>query len=212
MTLRIFGLTGGIGSGKSTVARRFAARGLPVVDADVLAREVVAPGSPGLAAVVEAFGPGVLDEAGRLDRARLAARVFSAPAERARLDALLHPRIRERFVERTRDLDAAGEPLACYVAPLLFEVGLAESLRPLVVVGLSEELQLARVMLRDGIDEQEARKRVAAQLPLAEKVARADYVIDNHGSLADTEAQADRVLDAICASFGLPAERYPRPA
>jgi dephospho-CoA kinase len=211
VTLRVFGLTGGIGSGKSTVARRFAARGLPVIDADVLAREVVAPGTPGLAEVIQAFGRSVIGPEGHLDRAALAARVFGDPQARTRLNGILHPRIRDRFAERRAELDQAGEPLACYEAPLLVEVGLAESLRPLVVVALDEELQLARVMARDGATEEHARARIAAQLPLSEKVALADYVIDNRGDERDTLAQADRVLDAIASSLGVDPARYPKP-
>lgn len=211
VTLRVFGLTGGIGSGKSSVARRFAARGLPVIDADVLAREVVAPGTPGLAQLVDAFGPSILTPGGRLDRAALAAHVFNDAAARARLNAITHPLIRERFAEKRRALEEAGEPLACYEAPLLVEVGLANTLRPLVVVALSEEEQIARVMRRDGSTREQAAARIAAQLPLEKKVALADYVIDNHGSERDTLDQADRVLDAIASSFGLAPGRYPKP-
>ncbi len=211
MTLRVFGLTGGIGSGKSTVARRFAARGLPVIDADLLAREVVEPGTPGLAQVVAAFGEAVLGPDGRLDRKALGARVFGDAEARARLNGILHPLIREGFARKRVALEQAGEPLACYEAPLLVEVGLADSLRPLVVVALSEELQVARVMQRDQASHDHARARVSAQLPLSEKVALADYVIDNHGSERDTVEQADRVLDAIATSFGVDPARYPKP-
>lgn len=211
MTLRVFGLTGGIGSGKSSVARRFSARRLPVIDADVLAREVVEPGTPGLEQVVATFGSSTIGPDGRLDRAALGAQVFGDADARARLNGILHPLIRQAFAEKRSTLEGAGEALACYEAPLLVEVGLAESLRPLVVVALSEELQLARVMQRDGASEEQARARVSAQLPLSQKVALADYVIDNHGSELDTVTQADRVLDAIATSFGLDPARYPKP-
>jgi dephospho-CoA kinase len=211
VTLRVFGLTGGIGSGKSSVARRFVARRLPVIDADVLAREVVAAGTPGLAEVVAAFGDAAIGPDGRLDRAALGARVFGDAEARARLNGILHPLIRSAFAEKRSALEQVGEPLACYEAPLLIEVGLAESLRPLVVVALSEELQVARVMQRDGASPEHARARVSAQLPLSEKVALADYVIDNHGSELDTVTQADRVLDAIASSFGIDPARYPKP-
>jgi dephospho-CoA kinase len=211
VTLRVFGLTGGIGSGKSSVARRFAARRLPVIDADVLAREVVEPGTAGLAQVVAAFGDAAIRPDGHLDRAALAARVFGDAEARARLNGILHPLIRQAFAQKRSALEQAGEPLACYEAPLLVEVGLADSLRPLVVVSLSEELQLARVMQRDGSTYEQARARVSAQLPLSEKVALADYVIDNRGSELDTVEQADRVLDSIATSYGVDPARYPKP-
>ena len=132
--MRVFGLTGGIASGKSAVAARFAQRGLPVVDADAVAREVVEPGTDGLAAVVEAFGREVLAADGSLDRKRLAASVFGDPKKVARLNAITHPRIAALSAKKMSDLGARGEPLACYEAALLVENGLAEAFRPLVVV------------------------------------------------------------------------------
>ena len=209
--MHVFGLTGGLASGKGVVSARFAARGVPVVNADELAREVVAPGSPGLAAVVEAFGATVLDANGALDRKQVAARVFAEPDARRRLEAITHPRIQARMRERIAALGLQGEPLACYEAPLLVEVGSADQLRPLVVVAATEAHQLARAARRDGMSEAEARRRLAAQLPLAEKIAVADHVIDNDGSVAEAEAAADRVLDAICVRLDLAPERYPRP-
>lgn len=209
--MHVFGLTGGLASGKGVVSARFAARGVPVVNADELAREVVAPGSPGLAAVVEAFGAAVLGPGAALDRKKLAARVFAEPEARRRLEAITHPRIQALMRERMAALAARGEPLACYEAPLLVEVGSAEQLRPLVVVAATEEHQVARAARRDGMSETEARRRLAAQLPLAEKTKVADYVIHNDGSVLDAEAAADRVLDAICAGLGIAIERYPRP-
>jgi dephospho-CoA kinase len=209
--VHVFGLTGGLASGKGVVGARFAARGLPVVNADELARAVVVPGSDGLAAVVEAFGRDVLGSRDELDRKKLAARVFADPEARRRLEAITHPRIQALMQERTAELRRRGEPLACYEAPLLVEVSLTERLRPLVVVAATEAHQLARAQKRDGTNEAEARRRVLAQLPLAEKVKVADYVIENDGSIAEVEAKADVVLDAICASFGVGPERYPRP-
>jgi dephospho-CoA kinase len=205
--LRVFGLTGGLGSGKSTAAARLRQRGLPVIDADALAREVVAPGSPGLAEVVAAFGGGVLRD-GALDRARVASLVFADPAARQRLEAITHPRIQALRDRRVAELAAAGEPLACYEVPLLFERGLEASLRPVVVVSAPEAAQIERARRRDQATEAMVRARLAAQLPLSEKVARADHVIDNSGSIADTEAATDRVLRAICAQLGVDAARY----
>ena len=208
MAIHVFGLTGGIGSGKSTVAARFRARGLPVIDADQLAREVVAPGSPGLSEIVETFGVGVLDHGGELDRKKLAAIVFDDEDARQRLNAITHPRVRELSLARMAELDRAGEPLACYEVPLLIESGLADLLRPLVVVWVPERVQVERTMLRDGATEAEARARVAAQMPLDEKRALADHVIDNSGDLASTHAQADAALEAVCATVGTDASRY----
>lgn len=202
MSIRVFGLTGGLASGKSTVAARFRARGVPVIDADQLAREVVEPGSEGLARVVEAFGEGVLAPDGSLDRARLGELVFAAPEKRHALNAILHPRIGALTAQRITALDAAGEPLACYEAALLVENGLSDAFRPLVVVAVPPDVQLARAVLRDGSTEEQARARIAAQLPLATKIAAADHVIDNAGDAAATERRADEVLAAIRAGVG----------
>jgi dephospho-CoA kinase len=210
VTIRVFGLTGGIGSGKSTVASRFRERGLPVIDADELARQAVLPGSAGLAELTIAFGRSVLDAQGSLDRQKVADLVFTDEAMRKRLNAIVHPRVRELSVERVQKLDAAGEPLACYEVPLLVESGLADVLRPLVVVSVPESVQIARTVARDSTTEQHARTRIAAQLPLERKVELADYVIDNSGSREATREQADRVLDAICIGAGVEPSRYPR--
>ena len=201
MAFTLFGLTGGLASGKSTVAARFREHGVPVIDADQLAREVVAPGSEGLAAVAAAFGEEVLAADGTLDRARMAALVFGDPARRATLNGILHPRIGALTAERAAALAAAGEPLACYEAALLVENGLADVFRPLVVVSLPEAVQVSRAVSRDGGSEEQARARIAAQLPLAKKVALADFVIDSSGNRDSTEAQADGVLTAIRAGL-----------
>jgi dephospho-CoA kinase len=205
MALRVFGLTGGLASGKSTVAARFRARGVPVIDADQIAREVVEPGSEGLARVVEAFGEGVLAPDGSLDRARLGDLVFAAPERRRVLNSILHPRIAARSAERIAALEAGGEKLACYEAALLVENHLADAFRPLVVVAVPLDVQIARAMARDGSTEEQARARVGAQLPLATKIAAADHVIDNVGDPAATERRADEVLEAIRAGEGAPS-------
>lgn len=201
MSILVFGLTGGLASGKSTVAARFRARGVPVIDADLIAREVVEPGSEGLAAVVEAFGSSILAPDGSLDRARLGDLVFAAPEKRRALNAVLHPRIAARSAQRIAALDAAGEKLACYEAALLVENHLADAFRPLVVVAVPLDVQIARAMARDGSTEEQARARVAAQLPLANKIVAADHVIDNAGETTTTERRADEVIDAIRASL-----------
>jgi dephospho-CoA kinase len=202
MSLTLFGLTGGLASGKSTVAARFRERGLPVIDADELAREVVAPGSEGLGAVVAELGAEVLAADGSMDRARVAALVFGDDVRRRRLNAVLHPRIGALTAARAAALGDAGERLACYEAALLVENGLADAFRPLVVVAAPEALQIARAMARDGSTEEQARARIAAQVPLSAKVAAADFVIDNTGDRAALERRADEVLEAIRAQVG----------
>lgn len=211
VALQVFALTGGLGSGKSTVLARLVARGLPVVNADELARAVVEPGSPALDELVAAFGERIVTSDGRLDRQALAAKVFADPTARARLESITHPRIRALSEEKFRAIEARGEPLACYEVPLLFEAKLEHRFSPIVVVSAPEPLQIERATRRDGSDPDHVRARIAAQLPLAEKVDRADYVIDNSGELEDTVRQADRVLDSICERFGLDPARYPLP-
>ena len=208
LALRIFGLTGGIGSGKSTVGRWFRERGVPVIDADQLARDVVAPGTQGLRAIADRFGSGVVAANGELDRKAVAAIVFEDPEARRALNAITHPLVGALFAETTALLDRRGEPLACYEVPLLFEVGLDQMISPIVVVAVPAEVQVERATRRDASTEDEARARIAAQLPLEEKVRRADYVIDNTGSLESTRARAFHVLEAICARFGIDPARY----
>ena len=199
MPLRVFGLTGGIGSGKSTVAALLRERGVPVLDADELAREALAPGSPGLAEVAQAFGPGVLDSQGHLDRKRLAAIVFRDQEARKRLNGITHPLVRRISQERFAELEALGVTLAGYDVPLLFEVGLDQVLRPVVVVATSEATQLERILSRGGLSREQAEARIAAQLPLAEKRARADHVIENDGSRAELAAQVDSLVERLRA-------------
>jgi dephospho-CoA kinase len=185
------GLTGGIACGKSTVSRLLAARGAAIVDADSLARDVVAPGTAGLAEVVAAFGNDVLHADGTLDRERLGQRVFGDPAARARLNAVTHPRIAELSILRIAEARASGAPIVIYDAALLFEVGRADFFRPLVVVTAPREVQISRIVARDALSPEAAAARIDSQMPVAEKAARADHVIDNGGSLAHTEAQVD---------------------
>jgi dephospho-CoA kinase len=199
--MRMFGLTGGIASGKSTVAARLATRGVPVLDADAFAREVVEPETRG-------FGEGVILPNGSLDRKALAAIVFVDEALRKRLNAITHPRIAERSAERASELSARGEPLACYEAALLVESGLADAFRPLVVVLAPEEERVARAIRRDGTTGEEARARIAAQVSLAEMRRAADFVIHNDADLPSLYRKTDEVLAQICARVGVPLERY----
>ncbi len=193
----LIGLTGGIACGKSTVADALRARGAVIVDADQVARDVVAPGTPGLAAVVEAFGEGVLDADGRLDRAALGARVFGDEMARRRLEGILHPLIAQESMVQLQTAAATGAPLVVYDAALLVESGRADLFRPLVVVSAPEAVQRERLMARDGLERPAAEARIAAQMPVAEKAAVADHVVDNGGDRAATEAQIDALWDRL---------------
>ncbi|HJL04535.1 MAG TPA: dephospho-CoA kinase [Polyangiaceae bacterium LLY-WYZ-15_(1-7)] len=196
------GLTGGIASGKSTVAALFAGLGIPVVDADQLAREVVAPGTEGLAAIVETFGDAYLAEDGSLDRKKLGALVFDDAGARRKLNAITHPRIAQAAMKRMAELQSHPAPYVLYEAALLVENRIHEAFGALVVVSVDEATQVARLRERDGLSEAEARARLEAQLPLAEKVAVADYVIDNGGTREQTAAQVEAVHAKLVARFG----------
>ncbi len=198
----VVGLTGGIACGKSTVAAQLAELGVPIVDADALAREVVAPGTPGLAAIVERFGSDVLLADGSLDRKKLGERVFSDPDARRALNAITHPRIAAAGLEKLRALADHPAPYRVYEAALLVENGMAKAFAALVVVTVDEATQLARLMARDGSTEDEARARIASQLPLAKKVEVADHVIDNSGAPEATQTQVRALHDALVARFG----------
>jgi len=206
--VHLFGLTGGIASGKSTVAARFRRRGVPVVDADELAREVVAPGTDGLRAVVEAFGPGVLGPEGALDRPALARIVFADDTARRTLNAITHPLITRLSMERGAELASQGEALACYEAALIVENGVADAFRPLVVVSCPEDVQIARILGRDKASLEDARARMRAQKPLAEKVAVADFVVDTSSTLEEGAERADEALAGVCARVGVDYGRY----
>ena len=180
---RVIGLTGGIASGKSAAADVLRGLGVPVVDADRVAREVVAPGQPALAAIREEFGDGVIGADGRLDRAALAKVVFGDAAHRRRLEAITHPAIGARSGEQMRAHFEAGHDVVVYEASLLVETGRHRDFDALLVVTAPQADKLARLRARDGIDEAAARARLEAQLPDSDKVAVADAVIDNSGDL-----------------------------
>jgi len=194
--LTLVGLTGGIGTGKSTVARLIAELGVPVLDADQLAREVVEPGQPAHAAIAAAW-PEAIGAGGRIDRKRLGAIVFADASARRRLEAITHPAIQALCDRRADELAAAGHRLAFYEASLLVETGRHRDLDGLVVVTASEETQVRRTTARDGLGAAEARARIAAQLPQAEKLRAATYVIDNDGSLDATRAQVVRLVQRL---------------
>jgi dephospho-CoA kinase len=188
----VIGLTGGIASGKSTVSARLRELGASIIDADVVAREVVEPGQPALAEIDERF-PGVVDGHGRLDRTALGERVFGNDTERRALNAILHPRIQQVVLEKTRALAAQGEKLVVYEAPLIIENGIHERLDGLILVVVPREVQLDRLIARTGLSRGQAEARLAAQLPLEEKRKHASWIIDNSGTVAETRAQVDRL-------------------
>lgn len=184
----IIGLTGGIGSGKSTVARAFGELGAGWVDADDIAREVVMPGEPALAAIAQRFGQQILDADGGLNRAALRQIVFSDPEQRRWLESETHPRIRERLQLRLKEL-ALNSPYVLLVSPLLFESGQDALAQRTLVVDVPEELQLSRTLARDGVSEAQVRAILAAQLSRQERLSRAHDVIDNSGSLEHLQHQ-----------------------
>ncbi len=190
--MRVLGLTGGIGSGKSVVASMFKQLGAEVVDADQLAREVVEPGQPALAEIASAFGRDIIGDDGRLDRGKLAAIIFADAAARARLNAITHPRIRERMEEEVaRRADRPG--LLLLDIPLLYENARTSAVEKVIVVWVDADTQLRRLEERNGLSEAEARQRVASQMPLDEKRARADIVIDNSGRQEETRRQVETI-------------------
>jgi dephospho-CoA kinase len=190
--IRAIGLTGGIASGKSTVSNMLRELGADVIDADLLSREVVEPGTPGLEQIAHRF-PGVIGPDGRLDRAKLGARIFFDPNERAALNAIVHPLVQEEFRRRTEALERQGKALVVYDAALLIENGLHEKMDAVVVVDAPEDAQRKRLMERNGLTREEADARIASQMPLREKVKRATWVVDNGGSLESTRAQVERI-------------------
>lgn len=192
-------LTGGIATGKSHVRAAFERLGVPTIDSDILAREAVAPGTDGLNTVVARFGAGVLDAAGTLDRHKLADIVFADPAARRDLEAIIHPAVREATERFFTALDPAAHPFAIADIPLLYEVGRDKDFDVVIVTAVDPETQVTRVMERDGATEAEARQRLAAQMPIDEKVRRADYVITTSGTFDDTALQVEEVFEALSA-------------
>lgn len=191
------GLTGNIASGKSAVAAEWQRLGAAVIDADALAREAVAPGTPGLAAVVAAFGDGVLRADGTLDRAALRGIVFADPVARARLESIVHPGVARLRAEREAALEQAGEPLVINVIPLLFEVGLEDAFDEIVLVDAPESVRRRRLVELRGLDEREAARMIEAQMPAEAKRGRATFVIENRGTLEELRTAARAVLKQL---------------
>lgn len=186
----VVGLTGGIGSGKSEVSRRFEALGIKVVDADIISRDVVAPNSPALQSIKSRFGETIINAEGALDRAQLRAIIFSQPQEKTWLEALLHPLIRQQIIHQ---LNTATSPYAILSSPLLLETTQRQLVDRILVIDASEDLQLARASARDGNKSTQIRAIMKTQLPRAERCALADDIIANQGDLAELDQQVLRL-------------------
>jgi dephospho-CoA kinase len=198
--VKLVGLTGGIASGKSTVAEILERLGAAVINADALSREVVEPGKDAWKEIIDAFGAGVLQPNQALDRQKLRTVIFNDRDGRKKLEAIIHPRVRALAEERIREHAVAGYSIIVYEVPLLFEVNLHEWLRPVILVACDVDTQRTRLRERDQLTQTEAQKHIDAQMSLEEKRRLADYVIENDGSLADLERQVRTVLEKIKAT------------
>jgi dephospho-CoA kinase len=198
--VKLIGLTGGIASGKSTVAAILRRLGAAIVNADELSREVVEPDTPGWNELVATFGSAVLQPDRAIDRQKLRKIIFADPDARKKLEAIIHPRVRALAEQRISEHAAAGFELVVYEVPLLFEGNLQNSLRPVILVATDVTTQKKRLRDRDHLGESEAEKHIAAQMSLEEKRRLADYVIENDGSFADLERQVQAVLAQIKAT------------
>jgi dephospho-CoA kinase len=203
----IVGLTGGIASGKSTVAERFARHGVPVIDADALARQVVEPGQPALERLIQTFGPDVLGADGRLDRERLRQRVFADPEQRRALDRIMHPAIGLAMQQALRE---AQGPYLILMVPLLVETGQHQLVNRVLVVDVPESVQIARLMMRDGGDAEQAAAILAAQTSRAQGLAAAHDIINNEGSPAALDTAVDRLHAAYLEMATHPGAREAR--
>src|SRR5699024_8573711 len=193
MTL-IIGLTGSIGTGKSTITNKLKQLNIPVIDADLIAREVVEPGEPAYKEIVATFGEEILQENKRLNREKLGSIVFSDEAKRKQLNSIIHPAIRAEMIAQ-RDAYVAEEvPCVVLDIPLLYESKLSHFVEKVIVVATERSTQLERIVKRDAIDEEEALRRMNSQIDVAKKVEWADAVIDNNGSIAESEAQIEAIL------------------
>ena len=201
--MKIFGLTGGIACGKSTVSRMLVGRGATVIDADQIARDVVMPGKPAYEDIVKTFGEGVLAPDGTIDRPALGRIVFGDEQARSKLNAITHPRIGQETAQRIQKVREQGVKVLIYDAALLVETGGYKMYEALIVVTADPAVQLERLIARDRIPAEEARKKIDAQFPLEKKVAVADYVIENSGDLAALEPQVDALWKALAERAGL---------
>jgi dephospho-CoA kinase len=197
----LVGLTGGIGSGKSTVARLLERRGAVVIDADQLAREAVAKGSPGFERVVDTFGVPIVTPDGDLDRQALAPIIFSDPERKAALEGIVHPEVARRFGEQVDELRSTDR-VVVYVSPLLVELGLAPAFDVVIVVTASPHLRVSRVASGRDLSPEDVRARMAAQATDEQRMEVADILVDNDGSLSELEPQVDRIWDDLVARAG----------
>ncbi len=191
--MKLFGLTGGVGMGKSAAAKILADRGIPLVDTDVLARQIVEPGQPALKEIQQTFGDGVIASNGQLRRDVLAQIVFSDPAARQKLEAITHPRIRKLWREQVEAWRSAKVPVACVVIPLLFETSAEKEFDATLCVACSAATQQKRLQER-GWGAEQITRRIAAQAPIESKIAKANFVLWSEGSLDILAAQIDRIL------------------
>ncbi|KGR76804.1 dephospho-CoA kinase [Ureibacillus sinduriensis] len=190
----IIGLTGSIASGKSTVANMLKNYGLPIVDADIVARLVVEPGTPTLRKIVEAFGEEALTDEGAMDRQKIGSIIFNNEEKRKQLNGIIHPAIRQEMLRQRDEHFGNGANTVVMDIPLLFESKLQHFVEKIIVVSVSEETQLNRLMERNQLTEEEAKARIASQLPLSEKEQGADAVIDNNGTIEQTARQLENIL------------------
>jgi dephospho-CoA kinase len=195
--VKLVGLTGGIASGKSTVAEILKRQGAAIINADVLAREVVEPGHQAWAEIVNTFGIAVLQPDRTLDRQKLRAIIFDDAAARKKIESIIHPQVRALAEQRIREHAAAGYAVIVYEVPLLFEGNLQEWLRPVILVTCDVDTQRNRLQSRDNLSAAQAQKHIVAQMSLEEKRRLADYVVENNGSLEDLERQVQAVLEKI---------------
>ncbi len=195
--MSVYGLTGGIGAGKSTVANMFQESGIPVVLADDVGREVASKGSDGLAEIVRSFGPDVLDSNGELDRRKLGTLIFNDPDRRRELEAILHPRVRDQSRELFSQLEQAGNQIVVYESALLYETQRHTEMRGVILVTASEEQRIARVRSRDGSEEEAVRQRIKAQMDDEEKRGLADYIIENNGNLQALRREVDSLIEQL---------------
>lgn len=197
----ILGLTGGIATGKSTVTGMLRERGIPVIDADQIAREVVEPGKPAYEAIVRHFGREILLNDAQIDRKKLGEVVFSDEAERQKLNAIVHPEVRRVMREEAEAAEANGAEIVFMDIPLLFESKLQHMVEKIVVVYAPADMQLARMIERDELEEEQAHKRLRAQFPIDQKRTEADFLIDNSTSREETERQVEELLSVIRAEL-----------
>ncbi|WP_286885019.1 dephospho-CoA kinase [Aneurinibacillus sp. UBA3580] len=193
----VIGLTGGIACGKSTVSRMLAERGARIIDADIIAREVVRPGEEAWSLIVERFGRDILLANEELDRVKLGAIVFADEQARLDLNAIVHPAVRARMRQLMKEAQEESIALIVMDIPLLYESKLEYMVEKVVVVYCTAEQQLKRLMERNGYDEEEAMRRIASQMSIEEKKSRADYVIDNSGTFTETEEQVDELVGKL---------------